>query len=209
MNADAERDQRRIPGDAMAVIAISAAMPLLMLAWLLLPTQALARGFFSGGIGIMCYLVGWLIQLRRHELGETVATIGAMTAVGAICIAWLPGYAHETITTAWRVTMLVNQGIMVLSWAILWRIRHRWLSRSVAGWSFMIAGLGYAVSLAANLFLRDPLLNAAQWGVQMPRGVVTRTFLVVADPVLGAALYLGLGVILLRWMNRDGGTSRA
>lgn len=209
---DAYRD---VPADARDIMVLAFATPLLMLMWMLAPTQDLARGMFSLGIGVVTFGVGWLIETRHPTwvLGYACQAVALGLLIGALdvlLILRVAGVEDALVRDSWRLATGMQQAAMACCWGILAVVRHRWLSRSAAIGGFVASLAGAAWFVAANLahLMPDPLRSPAQWGTELARSIGGRLGYAWVDPLIGAALILWILWLWHRWHGRDNGSGR-
>lgn len=202
----------RLPKDARDIMLAAAMMPPLMLSYMLMPTQDAARAAFSLAICIVTYRVGCLIWRRRGEddwigyLVECTAVSLCVAALALLIVLRALAVPDEIVTAVWRSLNALQQGWMVLAWALLAYLRRRWLAHSSAAIATYTSAAGLVWFCALNFTLPDPLREPAQWGVDLARSLGGRFGLGTAwvDPTLGAVLLAWLALLWLRWEQRNG-----
>lgn len=188
---------RATPDDAARIAVVSALMPILFMLYQVAWSQVSARILFSLSVGLLGLLVGHLIQERRDVLGYFIGSC----AIGATIAALGSLAAVNDPTWTWRTVMAGSQANMVLGWCILWRVRRKWLSRSLAFWSFAVSFIGLVLYLVSNFGLPDPALsNPMTWGFVEPRGIIARTIRLPLEPVLAICLWLAIALKLRRYL---------
>lgn len=189
------------PDDAARIAMVAGIMPILFWLYLLGPTQLSARIIFSLSVGALGLLVGWLVQERRDLLGYAIGSSAIGTTVASIGSL----FALDDPTMTWRVVMAGSQAVVVLGWFCLWRVRKKWLGRTLALSAFIVAAVGYVFYLLGNFGLPDPALAAPwEWGVTEPKGILRRVMNLPIEPLLGMCLWAALLIHLRRFLRANG-----
>jgi hypothetical protein len=95
----------------------------------------------------------------------------------------------------WRSSTALQQGWMVISWAVLMQLRQRWLSRGAARAALVVSLCGFLWYLMVNFVFVDPLVDPVQWRSKLARGVGGRVLSVWVEQALAGLFWVW--VILL------------
>ena len=193
----------RVPSDALAVMMVALAMPILMLIYMVMPTLDAARTLFSTSLAVLATLIGALIQDRRHFLGYGVQCLAIAWCVMAVGVLWLLRAADaddQTVRFVWRGLAAAQQAWVVAAWGILAVIRHRWLSRRAARGAFCISAAGFVWFVYVNFQVPSPG-TWHEWA-ELARGIGARAVSPWIEPLLWAAMWGWIGHCLLRWLHR-------
>lgn len=192
------------PDDAARILFVAVLMPvafsLYQVTGLLGGGLTVARIVFAASLGILGFGVGCLIHERRREWGMFILAVSIATAIAAITVAIV---APDAVF-GWRSLIAGLQASITAGWGVLWVCRRRWLSRTLARWSFLISAAGFALYLITNFGVRDPMLSdPLSWGISAARSVAMRVIGQPVDVALGLVLWALLGWTWCKWHLRD------
>lgn len=190
------------PTDVAKILIVAAAMPVFFMAYQVAGTLTEARVVFTVSVGILGIGVGYLIEDdKRPILGYLIGSISIAGFIAAL----ISLGALADPTWIWRTVMAGVQANIVVAWFVLWRMKERWLARTVAFWAAAIAAAGFVLYLLANFGLPDPItLNPLNWALTEPRGIIARTLDYPLEPMLALILWTVLILKLRRYLLRHG-----
>ncbi len=191
---------KSIPSDARVVISLAITMAGLWMLWPFVPRSVVAQIGFSTAVAGVTVAISLIVEAYREILGFICQTVASAVYVFLTASIVLIVLSDVDPTAYWYIGAGFQQGVMAISWAMLWRVRKRWLSRNTALGSLIVTAAGFAWFLHSSLGLADPITNPAQWHLPDISTVHVSPWIqtILFGGLLGWVLILGQ-----RWIRRN------